>query len=142
MNNKHFTEPFNDDFLVYDETSGRYVITERGLEKKGIFLRSRIERFNTEYASIVISAYCETVANHIYTYMSDFAVNPCQLAAMIAHDPNYRRVMYNAQAEQAKFVYFNGDATLSIKPDERTHYIAPLAASALTNAGLTYAGGY
>ena len=142
MNNSQYCEPFNDDFLVFDEVSGRYIITERGLEKKGIFLRSRIERFNVEYASIVINAYCETVANHIYTYISDFAVDPCRLAAVIAHSPALRRVIYNAQAEQAKFVYFNGDQTLSVKPEERTNYIAPLAAAALTNAHLTYAGGY
>lgn len=142
MNNTQTNAPFSDDFLRYDEISGRYVITEKGLIRKGIFLRSRIERFNTEYASIVIDAYCETVANHIYTYISNFAVDPCRLAALIARNAELRRVIFNAQAEQAKFVYFNGDATLSIKPEERSNYIAPLAAAALTNAGLTYAGGY
>lgn len=142
MNNTQYREPFNDDYLTYDDVSGRYIITERGLEKKGIFLRTRIERFNVEYASIVIDAYCETVAAHVYNYISSFAVNPYGLAETIAHDPNLRRVIYNAQAEQAKYVYFNGDATLSNKPEERNNYLGKGAVDILTNAGLTYAGGY
>lgn len=142
MNNAQYGTPFNDDFLVYDEVSGRYVITEAGLERKGLFLRTRLERYGVEFASVVINAYCETVANHVYTYISNYSVDPCRLSAAIAQNPELRRVIYNAQAEQAKFVYFNGDQTLSIKPEERMNYISPLASSALSNAGLTYAGGY
>lgn len=142
MHNTQYTEPFSDDFLAYDEYSGRYIITERGLERKGIFLRSRVERYNVEYAPLVINAYCETVANHVYTYIASFSVNPSAVEHAIAHNRELRRVIYNAQAEQAKYVYFNGDATLSIKPEERNNYLGKAAADLLMNAGLTYAGGY
>lgn len=142
MNNSQKNTPYNDDFLIYDELSGRYVITEEGLKRRGIFLRARLERHTSVDPTFVINAFCEAVANHVYTYMNDHTANPYRLAEVIAGNADLRGVIFRAQAEQAKFVYFNGDQTLSVKPEERLNYISPLAAAALRNAGLLYAGGY
>ena len=142
MINSQIKAPYNDDFMTYDELSGRYIITEAGLKRKGIFLRARLERYRGIDCTVVINAFCETVANHVYTYMNDHSANPYRLAEVISGRADLRSVIFRAQAVQAKFVYFNGDQTLSIKAEERTNYIAPLAAAALRDAGLLYAGGY
>lgn len=142
MVNVPMQAPISDDYMIFDEVSGRYIITERGLESKGIFLRARIERYNANYASVVISSFCEAVANHVYTYMYDHSANPHRLAEVIAGNAGLRRVIFRAELEQAKFVYFNGDQTLSVKAEERVNYISPLAAAALRDAGLLYSGGF
>lgn len=135
-------EPYNDDFLIFDELSGRYVITEEGLKRKGIFLRERLERYPAVDATTVINAFCESVANLVYTFLHTYSVYPCALDEFIAHSTEARRAIFNAEAEQAKYVYFNGDLTLSIKEEERRNYMSPTAAAILQNAGLTYSGGY
>lgn len=134
-------EPYNDDFLIYDELSGMYVITEEGLKRKGIFLRARLERYRGIDCTVVINAFCEAVATLVYTFLDDYAVSPCAVNHYISHSRDIRKVIFNAQAEQAKYVFYNGDLTLSAKEDERRNYMSPLAASILHNAGLTYAGG-
>lgn len=135
-------EPYNDDFLVFDEYSGRYIITEEGLKRKGMFLRPRLERYPAVDANTVITAFCELAAEHIYTYLHTFSVAPHALDEYIAHSKDARMAIFNAEAKQAKFVYYNGDLTLSIKEEERRNYMSPTAAAILQNAGLTYSGGW
>ena len=143
----HFTpnkciQPYNDDYLIYDELLERYVITEEGLKRKGMFLRARLERYPAVDANTVITAFCEAAANLVYTYLHNFAVSPHTLDEYIAHSKEARMAIFNAEAEQAKYVYYNGDLTLSIKEEERRNYMSPTAAAILQNAGLTYAGGW
>ena len=142
MDNQYFCEPYSDNNLKYDEESGRYIITEDGLTSKGIYLRSRIDRYGGEYADTIISSFCEVVSTHVYNYIMNFATNPEHLEYAIAHNKKLRRVIYNAQAEQAKYVFFNGDTTLSNKAEERQNYMGKIAADILSNAGLTYSGGF
>lgn len=135
-------EPYNDDFLIFDELSGRYIITEEGLKRKGMLLRTRLERYPGVDPTTVINAFCEAAANLVYTYIHNFAVSPHAIDEFIAHSAEARRAIFNAEAEEAKYVYYNGDLTLSIKEEERRNYMSPTAAAILQNAGLTYAGGW
>ncbi len=138
----NYIELYNDDFLVFDEYSGRYIITEEGLKRKGMYLRQRFERHPGVDTTGIINEFCETVANLVYTYIHDFAKFPPALDEYIAHSKEARMAIFNAEAEQAKYVYYNGDLTLSIKEEERRNYMSPTAAAILQNAGLTYAGGW
>ena len=142
----HFTpnnciQPYNDDYLIYDELLERYVITEEGLKRKGMFLRARLERYPAVDANTVITAFCELAAEHIYTYLHAFSVAPHALDEYIAHSKDARMAIFRAEAEQAKYIYKNGDLTMAMKDEERRNYMSPIAAAILQNAGLTYAGG-
>ena len=133
--------PYSDDFMTYNETSGRYVITEDALKSKGIYLRPRLERYRTHDVTGIINAFCDQASLHVYTYIHQFSVD-MRIDRLIAMCSEYRRAVYTAMLEQAKYIYFNGDQTLSVKPEERSQYMAPLAAAVLRDAGLLYAGGY
>ena len=133
--------PYSDDLMRFNETSGRYVITEEALKSKGIYLRTRLERYRTQDMSAIINAFCDQASLHVYTYIHQYSVD-IRIDRLIAMCSEYRPIVYNAMIEQAKYIYFNGDQTLSAKPEERQQYIAPLAAAVLRDAGLLYAGGY
>ena len=140
--------PYSDDYMRFDELSGRYVLTEAALEAEGIFLRARLSRSPMINADAVISGLCKTATNHVYSYVHKFSNDNCRQDVFIAKIPSLRSIIYNALIEQVKYVYFGGDRTLSKDKNEQALYMAPLAVDELNTtvrelgASILYTGGY
>lgn len=140
--------PYSDDYMRFDELSGRYVLTEAALEAGGIFLRARLSRSPMINADAVIGGLCETATNHVYSYVHKFSHDNYRQDVYLAKIPSLRPIIYKALVEQVKYVYFGGDRTLSRDKDEQALYMAPLAIDALNTtapelgASILYTGGY
>lgn len=149
MNNTaQTTFPYSDDYMRFDEPSGRYIITEAALEAEGIFLRARLSRSPMINAVTVINGLCKTATNHVYNYIHKFSNDNYRQDVLITKVPSLRPIIYNALVEQVKYVYFGGDRTLARDREEQALYMAPLAIDALNTAvpelgcSILYTGGY
>lgn len=140
--------PYSDDYMRFDELSGRYILTEAALEAEGIFLRARLSRSPMINADAVIGGLCKTATNHVYNYVHKFSNDNYRQDVYLAKIPSLRPIIYNALVEQVKYIYFGGDRTLSKDKDEQALYMAPLAVDALNTtvpelgASILYTGGY
>lgn len=132
--------PYSDEYMIYDQMRGRYILTESALESEGIYLRARLSRSPMINVTNVISGFCRTVSTHVYNYVHQFARNVVLQDKYIAEDPCMRIIIYNAMIEQAKHVIANGDLSLSADENRRRAYFSPSAASLIIDSGLAYTG--
>lgn len=127
--------PYSDDLMTYDTRRGRYIITEAALEYGGVFLRHRLERSRGAVdITAVINGVCRTASTHIYNYIHKFNDDNSRQDELIAKAPSLRNIIFEAMLEQAKYIIFKGDRTLSSDPEEQKNYIHPTAALTLTEA--------
>ena len=133
--------PYSDDLMIFDERGNRYILTEKALEREGIFLRARLSRSALIDAPSVINGFVKTISTHTYNYLHQYAHNIAQQDMCIALTPAMRDVIYRAMIEQAKYVIMNGDMSLSPDPAEARRFYSPIAAEILINSGITFIGG-
>lgn len=109
--------PYTDDLMRWDESTGRYYLTETALIRQGIDLRSRLGRSpSPEY---VINGLLTRTTALVYGYIHEHNINTQKQDALIAETPSMRDIIYNALLAQAVYVVYNGDLSISVKPEER-----------------------
>lgn len=121
-------DPYSDDYMRYDEITGRYILTEKALlERVGINLRARLARGSTVAPETVIENFNITVSDMIYEYIHEFNVDNARQDCLIAHIPTLRKIIFDAMKYQAIYVSAVGNLYLSAKAEERENAIDHIA---------------
>lgn len=67
--------PYNDDYMIFDELSGHYVLTSKfALDRYGIDLYGEINERNSANAQIAVNAFLRQVSNVIYNFIHSCTV--------------------------------------------------------------------
>ena len=123
--------PYNDEFMVVDEISNHYVLTEAALLNYGIDLRARLTRSSTVSPENSINSILQTASDMIYQYIHSFNADNDLQDTLILQIPSLRPIIYKAMLYQAVYVLNVGNLYLSTKEDERKNAIDMLARQVL-----------
>ena len=87
---ENFTYPYNDEYMVVDELTGHYVLTEAALLSRGIDLRARLSETSTVSPENVINNVLQTASDMIYQFIHDHNFNNQMQDYMILKVPSVR----------------------------------------------------
>lgn len=125
--------PYSDDYLFYDETTERYVLTEKALvENVGVNLRERMGETALVNPDTAIKSFTRTVSDMIYQFIHEHNVDNRKQDHLISTVPELRQIIQKAMEYQAVYVLNVGNLYLSVKPEERAVAIDYLAQSILS----------
>lgn len=117
--------PYSDDFMTYDYTTHRYVLTAKGVEQNcGI----NLERYKTPNA---VDAILRQISAKIYAYIHDYNVNNDFQDYIIAKTETGRRIIKEAMEQQFIYESAVGNVDIILSADKRGFRIAPITESAL-----------
>jgi hypothetical protein len=112
--------PYSDEYMVFDEKTNRYVLTEKYiLDAYGIDLQSIVNDRNAINPQAMSERVLRMVSNAVYNEIHKYNVNTQVQDQMITYVPSARDKIQRAMAEQ--FLYFmeNGDLSRSTLPEKR-----------------------
>ena len=141
-------QPYSDDYMQYNESTGRYVLTEKALTDNGTNLRARLSRNRATNATAIINRLLNRVSEMIYNYIHQFSHDNKRQDGIIAIVPGCREIIQRAMLEQAEYMLMNGDLSRSVEADKRALAIDYSARETLNTViaelgvPITYAGGY
>lgn len=125
-------QPYSDDFMIWDENTHHYILTEKALiEKVGINLRARMGDRSLITPEIAIKSFATTVSDMIYQFIHEHNIDNARQDFFIGSVPELRRIVQRAMELQAVYVSVQGNLYLSTKEDERAVAIDYLAKSIL-----------
>ena len=116
-------EPYNDDYMIFNKVTGRYVLTEQAFIDYGYDIRSQIISGGMTSPEQIIKGFFRTVSDIVYGYIHKFSADNMRQDRFIATLPSLRPIIMQAMLYQAAFVYLNGNLLLSTKPEERERAI-------------------
>lgn len=116
-------EPYNDDYMIFNKLTGRYVLTEQAFIDFGYDIRSQIISGGMTSPEQIIKGFFRTVSDIVYGYIHKFSADNLRQDRFIATLPSLRPIIMQAMLYQAAFVYLNGNLLLSTKPEERERAI-------------------
>ena len=141
------TYPYSDQFMIWDDVTKRYYITEAALMAQGINLRARLGYNITVDATAVINGFTQRVSEVIYNFIHKHS-NANRLQDEIIEKNRYARdIIYRALVNQAFYMVKNGDLSLSVDAGIRALAIDENARHALNTElddlriSILYAGG-
>lgn len=141
-------EPYSDEYMKFNEVTGRYVLTEQCLEANGTYLRKRLEKNKFINATSVIDRFLTRVSDIIYNYIHTFNIDNTQQDIWIATIESLRLIIKKAMLEQAEYFLLNGDLSRSVEKDKRLIAIDYSAIETLNTTvpelgmPITHNGGY
>lgn len=125
---------YSDDYMIYDELTGHYVLTEKALiENVGVNLRERMSEGALITPETAIKSFTRTVSDMIYQFIHEHNIDNARQDRLIATFPALRQIIQKAMEYQAVYVLNVGNLYLSTKPEERAVAIDYLAQSILGN---------
>lgn len=113
------TYPYDDDNMVFNKITGRYVLTENAFIAFGYDIRSQIVQGGMVSPENIIQGFLRTVSDLVYGYIHKFSADNMRQDRLIATLPSLRGIIMQAMLYQAAYVYLNGNLSLSTKPEER-----------------------
>lgn len=141
--------PYSDDYMRYDYSSHRYVLTLKyATDVLGIDMERRIASNRGTNKTAVINMQLNTVSLQIYNYLYAGTNNEKALQWIIAKSPTARQVIQDAMGQQLTYFLMVGDLSRSTKPEERRLYMDEQAKITLsktipeTGVALIYRGAY
>lgn len=124
--------PYNDDYMVVDELSGHYKLTEKALiEKVGVDVRARILATSTVNPENVVEKLVQTTSDMVYQYIHECNIDNARQDYLISKVPELRPIILKAMVYQAEHVCFNGNGYVSPVKEERENAINALCKSVL-----------
>lgn len=123
--------PYSDDYMVFDQTTYRYYITEKALLDAGIDLRTRLAARKATNPEGIINSLIKTATRHIYGFIHAHTVNTQGVDRIIANVPSARPIMQEALVIQATYVLYVGDLYNSVKPEDKAAAISEEAVQVL-----------
>ena len=114
-------KPYSDDYMTYDEQSGRYILTEKAiLDEYGIDVAAEaIDSDNLTAVKAMLKRVSKVVYNFIHSYSNQNDVQD----RMIAYSEAGREMIKSALLEQFIYMRVNGDLSLSANPNERLNAV-------------------
>lgn len=117
------TYPYSDDFMIYDEQSNRYVLTEQAMIDWGFALREQVEGAGVVNPELALKGFFRVVSDTVYAFIHRYSMRNQFQDEQIACNPELRPIIYRAMIYQAMYMYYNGNLSLSTKPEERNNAI-------------------
>jgi hypothetical protein len=111
--------PYSDNYLILDDISGQYVLTEDALVANGTNLRSKLEYNRSVNASAIISRHLQRVSDVIYNFIHSFSNENERQNTLIHVIPSLRSDLYRAMLAQSEYMLLNGDLSRSVEKDKR-----------------------
>jgi hypothetical protein len=139
---------YDDEYMKFDESRKRYVLTEKALLVNGTNMRARLSYNKTLDAGAVINRTLMRVSEQIYNYLHSFNNDNSTQDYLIANISSLRSIIYNAMICQAEYFLLKGDLTRALERDIRAIAIDEGAKAELNtvvpelNVPITYAGGF
>lgn len=134
-------EPYNDDYMTFDEATRHYVLTERAIvERCAVDIRARLEGNKTINPEIVINKLCRVISDDIYDFLHLYSVYNERQDFMIATNAKLRAVIQRAMEYQADYILADGDLFLSLDDNDNGKEINKMSKRILLNSGICYSG--
>lgn len=134
-------QPYDDDYMTYDEMTGHYVLTPQfALERYGLELQEDVNERNSTNQQIAVQAILRQVSNMVYGFMHSMSAHNAAQDCLIAHTKKYRNVIQAAMGEQLLYMSQVGDLSRSTDPEKRKLAIDENAKRILINSGICYGG--
>ena len=112
-----FIQPYNTDYMTFDENTGRYVLTTKAvLDQLGIDLNVLAKDNGNG-----VNAFLNRVSMLTYKKMQEYGFEDGQ-DRIIATTETGRKIIQEAMIEQCFYVKSVGDLSLSTKKEERALY--------------------
>lgn len=110
--------PYSDDYLTYDYTLHRYVLTEKDvLDNFAINMTARFKNANT------VQTVLRQVSTQVYNYIHKYNVNTAMQDYIIAKTEKGREIIKNALEQQLLYWLTVGDLTRSTDKDKRAVWL-------------------
>ena len=136
MNN---TYPLTDEYMRYDYTLHRYVLTQKYItDIVGIDLERRVASNQGVNGTAVIESALKLISFQVYSYIYKFNDRNV-LTWLLAKAPSAREILKEVMGIQARYVFTVGDMSLTLD-DKRTMILSPLAEDLLNNSELAETG--
>ena len=133
--------PYNDDFMTFDEITGHYVLTEKfALDRYGLELYESVNDRNSANAQIAVSAILRQVSNIIYNFVHQYSIHNKRQDYILATVPSMRNVIMQAMGEQLLYMSQVGDLSRSTDPEKRNLAVDENAKRILIDSGICYCG--
>lgn len=117
---QNITYPYNDDFMIFDEELGQYVLTEKyAFEKLGLSLFESANERNSPNAQIAVKRILVQCSNMIYNYIHQFSFYNRRQDYWIATLPSARRMIMRSMGEQLLYMSMVGDLSRSTDIEKR-----------------------
>lgn len=140
--------PYDDEFMIFDETVGMYVLTSKAAEELGFNLSVRLRQKGAVNAEIVARNTLRQISVMIYQYLHGFVSDENLQDEIIAKCPSVRPVMRRALEQQLLYFLTVGDLSRSTDTYKRALAIDQMAQSILNRRipelghSLTYSGSW
>lgn len=123
--------PFDTETMIFDADKNQYILTEKALNKRGIFLRERLAVTRCPSPEYVIFGLLENVSDMIYEYIHNFSTHNDKQDCIINNYKGARDVIERAMTKQAIYYIYNGNLNMAIEDSARNKAISPEAVSEL-----------
>lgn len=138
---KECPHPYSDDFMIFDEETGHYILTEKyAFERLGLELYEDVNDRNNVNQQIAVSAILRQCSNLIYNFIHQFSVYNKRQDCIIATSPRMRKIIMDAMGEQLLYMSQVGDLSRSTDIEKRKLAIDENAKTMLINSGICYGG--
>ncbi len=131
MNIPNAINPYTDQFLVWDDATQKYYLTEQALINEGINIRGRLARNKAITPEFVINGFIKRVTYEVYTFIHKHNSRTDLQDYFIAVCPSLREKIRLALTYQALNMWFNGDSLLSTDKEIRNNYMDLVAVDIL-----------
>lgn len=124
--------PYNDDYMIFDEHSNRYVLTPKCvLERFGVDLEASVDTNDGANAQVKAQAFLRVISNNVYNYIHQFSVDTQRQDYWIAKIPSLRRIMQRALEAQCLYCQWNGTLSYTALKEARELAVCPEAIAEL-----------
>ena len=127
------TYPYNDDYMIFDEVSMRYILTPQCvLDRLGVDLEGALNERNGVNAQVMVRAFLEEVSDDIYGFIHEHNVNTQRQDVLISVIPSLRGIIQKAMEKQFLYSRLNGILGFSAVKDEQAQSVCPKAVKELS----------
>lgn len=110
-----YIEPYDDERMIFDKVSCRYVLTPNALAESGIDIAAETE--NAAYSQTVTANVLNRISRKVYNFIHLHNNDNPKQDWLIAHVPSLRKIIYEALTAQALYMYTVGDLALTTDRD-------------------------
>lgn len=126
------TYPYNDEYMIFDEQTGRYKLTVKYVfDKMGIDLEGAINERGGINAQILVERFLTDASDDIYEFIHEHNISTHKQDFFIAKVPSLRGIIQKAMDQQLMYSRLNGLLGFSSDKDAQSVRICPKAKSTL-----------
>lgn len=148
MKNNPINYPYSDEYMVFDDYSGRYVLTTKFVyDKIGVDMEGALKEREAINPQVLANRFLVEVSDDIYNYIHKYNANNPRQDYFIANIPSLRKIIQKAMEQQFVYSRLNGLLGYSADKDVKEQSICPKADETLAQTvpelgiSILYTGG-